>query len=150
MSCCELCGRGGEIGSSQAAGAHVCRACHEKASPTTLPEAKAAVPVDRPDPFARPLDQFLATLRQGGIDCRLIPGQPDRWLTPCPIHPDAGPSLVAIDRGAEAPALWCRVGCDPGLIRWALLGDPDLERAAEAVSRALLWERGYTQRRKAA
>jgi hypothetical protein len=93
------------------------------------------------DPFSRRLDRLLAGLRRHSRDAyRLVPGEghePDRWLARCPLHPDVGFTLTVSEEGD----LQCEVGCPDWAIRFALLDDPERERAAAAVARAIVWAR---------
>jgi hypothetical protein len=102
------------------------------------------------DPFDRPLDRLLAGLRCHSSDAyRLVPGEhglPDRWLARCPLHPDVGFTLTVSEEGD----LRCRAGCPEWAISYALLDDPERERAAAAVARALVWAQNYGKRRRAA
>jgi hypothetical protein len=99
------------------------------------------------DPFERPVDQLLAGLRRHTPDAyRLVPGEgdaPDHWIARCPLHVDVGFTLVL----TEAGRLWCRVGCPEGIIRYALVDDPERERAASATARAIVWGQTYGKRR---
>jgi hypothetical protein len=102
------------------------------------------------DPFSRQLDRLLAGLRRHSSDAyRLIPGQghePDRWLARCPFHSDVGFTLTVSEEGD----LRCGVGCPEWAVRFALLDDPERERAAAAVARAIVWAQSYGERRRAA
>jgi hypothetical protein len=95
------------------------------------------------DPFQRPLDRLLAGLRRHSPDSyRLVPGEgdtPDHWIARCPLHVDAGFTLVL----SEAGRLWCRVGCPEGIIRYALVDDPERERAAESAARVIVWAQNW-------
>jgi hypothetical protein len=105
--------------------------------------ARARGPRADVDPFERPLDRILAGLRRHADDAyRLIPGdgdEADRWTARCPFHVDVGFSLTV----AEAGGLSCRAGCPEWAIRYALLDDPEREKAAEAVARAIVWSQTW-------
>lgn len=102
------------------------------------------------DPFERPLDRLLAGLRAHSPDAyRLVPGErgdPDHWIARCPLHVDAGFTLVVTEGGG----LSCRLGCPEWAVRCALLEwvDPERKRAAAAVARAIVWGQTYGKRRK--
>jgi hypothetical protein len=106
-----------------------------------------------PAPFSRPLDRILEGLRRS---CqpdayRLIPGEgdeADRWAARCPLHVDAGFTLlVTEDQAGGEPALWCRAGCPPAIIRYALVPDPERQREAERRAAVLLWAQSWPERR---
>jgi hypothetical protein len=69
---------------------------------------------------------------------RLVPGPPDRWAGKCPLHPDAGFTLLITETNGDAD-VWCSVGCPEGWIRYVI--DRDLDRDREAAERAqmLVW-----------
>jgi hypothetical protein len=104
-----------------------------------------------PDPFDRPLDQLLEGLRWHARDAyRLIPGElgePDRWRARCPLHPDAGFTLLLTELSSGEVDLWCRTGCPEGVIRYALVPDPEREREAERRAAVLLWAQSFKRRR---
>jgi hypothetical protein len=84
---------------------------------------------------------------------RLIPGagaDPDRWICRCPLHPASAPTMTITEIPDGAADIWCRIGCSPKLIRFVLLGDPDLDRRARAIAHALIWARNYRAERRAA
>jgi hypothetical protein len=100
------------------------------------------------------VDDLLAGLRAHGSDTyRLVPGQgdePDRWAAICPMHPAAGRTLLITDRGdGREPEVWCRVGCPAGIVRYALLNDPEREREAERRAAVLLWAQSFKNGRTA-
>jgi hypothetical protein len=43
--------------------------------------------------------------------------------------------------------VWCKVGCPTGIVRYALLDDPEREREAERRAAVLLWARSFETRR---
>jgi hypothetical protein len=108
---------------------------------------RLAPPADA-DPFERPVDRVLEGLRR---QCRpdpyrLVPGEgeaPDRWTARCPLHPDSGFCLIVTDCGERDPGLWCRVGCQAGVIRDVLLGNPGRDRLAAARAKVLVWGQNY-------
>jgi hypothetical protein len=95
------------------------------------------------DPFQRPVDRLLAGLRRHAPDSyRLVVderGGSDRWIARCPFHPDVGFSLTV----TEAGGLWCKVGCPEWAITYALVDDPERERAAEAAARVIVWAQNW-------
>jgi hypothetical protein len=95
------------------------------------------------DPFERPIDRILAGLRRHTSDAyRLIAGErgdADRWLARCPFHVDVGFTLTI----TEAGGLSCRAGCPEWALRYALLDDPEREKAAEAAARVLVWAQNW-------
>jgi hypothetical protein len=95
------------------------------------------------DPFERPVDRILAGLRRHTPDAyRLIPGErggADRWLARCPFHPDVGFTLTI----TEAGGLSCRVGCPEWAITYALVDDPEREKAAAATARVIVWAQDW-------
>ena len=99
-------------------------------------------------PFDRPLDLHLQGLRAHSDDAyRLLPGKgdaPDRWVAKCPMHPDVGFTLILTDQGDDQdPELWCRLGCPEGVIRYALIDNPEREQRARAAAQVLVWAQSY-------
>jgi hypothetical protein len=106
------------------------------------------------DPFDRPLDRVLEGLRKacGPDPYRLIPGrgdEPDRWAARCPLHPDAGYTLLVTGLPGDEADLWCSIGCPPGVLRSVLVPDPEAEKLAAARAKVLLWAQSYGERRAA-
>jgi hypothetical protein len=126
---------------------------------------------DRPDPFGRDVDRLLEGLRWHcqpdpykpipgqlghwsddperrfppcGPDPsdRFMPGGPDRWAAKCPLHPNAGLTLLITENCAGAD-VWCAVGCPPSVIRYVLLPDAGRDREAARRAGVLVWARNY-------
>jgi hypothetical protein len=98
-------------------------------------------------PFERATDRILEGLRRhcGPDAYRLIPGEgdaPDRWASPCPLHPSSGFSLLVTETDGE-PDLWCRVGCPRGWIRYVLTPDPERDREAARRAKAIVWAQNW-------
>jgi hypothetical protein len=108
-------------------------------------------PDEPSDPFERSVDRLLEGLRWHLRDAyRLIPAErdePDRWRARCPLHPDAGFTLLITELPSGEADVWCRIGCPAGIVRYALI--PDLEREREAERRAgvLLWAQSFRETR---
>jgi hypothetical protein len=128
-------------------GEWLCLDCAEPHLPTA-PEVEPPVEPDRPDPFTRPLDRLLTGLRlHCGPDPYVTRGV-GVWWARCPLHPDAGYSLLVTEQeeGREVE-LCCRVGCPPSVIRGLLVPDPEREAIAAARAAAIVWAQMWSRRR---
>jgi len=68
---------------------------------------------------------------------------PDQWAAKCPLHPDAGFTLLVTERPGRDPDLWCRVGCPPNVIRYVLIPDPERDHEARRRADVLGWAQNW-------
>jgi hypothetical protein len=145
---CERCGTAArEVSLCDSIGEWHCLTCAEPYLPTA-PEVEG-FRRESPDPFARPLDRLLASLRlHCGPDAYTTRGL-GVWWARCPLHPDTGYSLLVTELPGEGIELCCRGGCPEAVIRELLDPDPEREGEAKSISRALVWAQTYRKRRAA-
>ena len=99
---------------------------------------------ESPNPFERSVDRLLEGLRRVAVDSyRLMPGDPARSASVCPLHPSTGFAVLITEVSDDDADVWCRGGCPGWAVKYALISDPERDREVARRAQVLVWAQSY-------